>query len=158
MAVISTLKIIVEGEEYTVTGGTFSEMLSQVKAIEGRRWGGDQNKVWILPITFQQAREVLGDYKILCDEDEVIDAEIAEIKQLQEWILEDEEEVLAEAQRLDLKVKSYSFRSRSSVKAAIATNAACLHHAIHSAKLPIEKLAEIQIRGMKSACQLMGWL
>jgi hypothetical protein len=157
MAVISTLKVEIEGKEFQVTGGNFYDILTSVKAVPGRRWDGDR-KLWILPLTIAEAKEALSEYKILGDEDEVIDAEIAEIEKLQKWILEDEEKVLTEAQSLDTKVKSYSFHSKSSVKASLATEAACLHHAINSAKMPIEKLAEIQIKGMKAACKYMGWI
>ena len=157
MATIDTLQIEAEGQVYTVTGGDFDNMLAEVQGITDRRWDGDRT-LWILPLTLADAKKALSEYKILGDEDEVIDAEIAEIAKLQKWILEDEQEVLDEAQRLDAKVKSYSFNSKSSVKASIARNAACLHHAINSAKMPIEKLAEIQIKGMKAACKLMGWI
>jgi hypothetical protein len=158
MAIITTLKIIVEGKEYTLAGGEFYEMKAAVSAIEGRHCSGPPDYIWNLPLTLEEAREMLGDYQILGDEDEVLDAEIAEIQKIQKWILEDEVEVLDEALRLDTKVKSYSFRSKSSVKASLAREAACLHHAITSAKIPVEKLAEIQIKGMKAACSLMGWI
>jgi hypothetical protein len=158
MTIISTLKVVVEGKEFAIAGGDFHERLSAVKAIAGRRCSGPPDYIWSLPLTLEEVREVLSEYQILGDEDEVLDAEIAEIQKLQGWILEDEAQVLAEAQSLDAKVKGYSFRSKSSVKASLARDAACLHHAINSAKLPVEKLAEIQIKGMKAACSLMGWV
>jgi hypothetical protein len=155
---MDTIKIEVDGKEYTISEGEFFEMLASVKAIEGCRCSGPPDYIWKLPLTLEKAREVLSEYQILGDEDEILDAEIAEIQKLQKWILEDEAIVLAEAQQLDERVNSYSFRSKSSIKSSLAKDAACLHHAIASAKLPVEKLAEIQIRGMKAACSLMGWI
>lgn len=157
MAIINTLQIETDGQVYTVTGGDFYDMLAEVKAIPGRRWDGER-KLWKLPLTLAEAKDALSEYQILSDEDEVIDAEIAEIAKLQQMILEDEEKVLAEVQSLDAKVKNYSFRSKSSIKASLATEAACLRHAIASAKMPMEKLTEMQIKGMKAACRLMGWI
>lgn len=157
MAVVNTLKIKVEGKEFTVAGASFYEMLGQVKDIEGRRWDGDR-KLWVLPLTQSEAKEVLSEYQILGDEDEVLDAEIAEIEKFQKMILENEAQIKVEIEGLEESVKTYSFRSKSSRKASMATDCACLRHALHSAKLPIEELAEIQIRGMGSACRIMGWL
>lgn len=157
MATITTLKIEIEKKEFILTGKDFYEILEDVKAIQGRRWDGDR-KLWILPLTLAEAKESFSEYKMLEDEEEVINEEITEIQKLQGWILEDESQVLEKAQNLDAKVKGYSFQSKSSVKASLARDAACLHHAINSAKLPVEKLTEIQIKGMKTACRLMDWV
>ena len=86
--VIQTLKIEVSGKEYTVTGSDFYSMLDSVRAVEGRKWNGDLN-LWMLPGTVEEIRTALPGLQILGDEDEVLDAEIAAIKKLQQWILED---------------------------------------------------------------------
>jgi hypothetical protein len=150
------IKIEIQNKEFTLSGGEFYDMLSSVKAIQGRRWDDDR-KLWLLPVTLDEAREILSEYEIL-DEDEALDFEAAEIQKLQKQITENQAEVLAEVHRLDTKVKSYSFRSKSSVKSSLAIDAANLRYAINSAKIPIADLADIQIAGMKSACKLMGWV
>lgn len=151
------LKVEIEGKEFTVAGGGFHEMLAAVKEIQGRRWDGDR-KLWALPITLEEAKEALSEYQILGDEDELIEAEIAEIKKFQAWILEDEPAIRAEIKKISVEVSRYSFHSRSRIKSGLATDEACLRHALGSARMPIEQLTEIQIRGMKKACELMGWL
>lgn len=155
--VIQTLKIEIEGKEYTVTGSDFYSMLAQVKAVEGRKWDGNR-RLWILPGAIDEVRAALPELQILGDEDEVLNAEIAEIQKFQKWISEDEKKVAAKRDELVAKRNSYSYGSKSRIKLAIATDAACLDHAIDSAKMPVEKLTEVQIRGMKRACVIMGWM
>ena len=155
--VIQTLKTEIKGKEYTVTGSDFYSMLAQVKAISGRKWDGNR-RLWILPGDIEEVRAALPELQILGDEDEVLGAEIAEIQKLQRWILEDEEKVAAKRDELVAKRDRYSFNSKSRIKHAVAVDVACLDHAIDSAKIPVERLAEVQIRGMKRACVIMGWM
>jgi len=153
--VIQTLKIEIAGKEYTVTGGDFYEMLSQVKAVEGRRWDGDR-KLWILPGAIEEVRASLPELQILGGEDEVLDAEIAEIKKLQGWILEDFSAIEQEIADLEANKGGYTGKWRN--KEAKRRGAWCLRCAVKSASQPIEKLTEPEIAGMKRACEIMGWM
>jgi hypothetical protein len=155
MATITTLKIQVEGKEFVVTGGDFYEILAEVKAIQGRRWDGD-HILWVLPLTLAEAKEALSDYKILGDEDEVIDAEIEEVEKLQEWILEDIPKIQAEIESLEADRGGYTGKWRS--KAAKRSGAWCLRCAIKVAEKSVEEITGPEIASMKRACEIMGWV
>lgn len=153
--VIQTLKIEVAGKEYTVVGGDFYSMLAQVKNIEGRKWDGDR-KLWKVPGSLDEVRSSLGGLQILGDEDEVLDAEIAEIQKLQKWILEDVPAIEQEIASLEADRGGYTGKWRS--KEAKRKGAWCLRCALKSASQSVEKLTEPEINGMKRACEIMGWL
>jgi hypothetical protein len=153
--VIQALKIEIEGKEYTVTGADFYSMLSQVKELEGRKWDGDR-KLWKLPGALDEVRAILSDLQILGDEDEVLDAETAEIKNFQKWILEDIPAIEQEIADLEANKGGYTGKWRN--KEAKRKGAWCLRCAIKAASQPIEKLTEPEINGMKRACEIMGWL
>lgn len=153
--VIQTLKIEVSGKEYTVTGSDFYSMLDSVRAVEGRKWNGDLN-LWMLPGTVEEIRTALPGLQILGDEDEVLDAEIAAIKKLQQWILEDVPAIEQEIADLEANKGGYTGKWRN--KDAKRRGAWCLRCAIKSASQPVEKLTEPEINGMKRACEIMGWM
>jgi hypothetical protein len=155
MTFLDTLKLQIEGKVFTVTGGVFSEMLATAKDIEGRRWDGDRT-LWILPLTLEEAKRALSDYKILGDEDEVIDAEIAEIEKLRGWILEDISAIQTEIEVLEADRGGYTGKWRN--KAAKRNGAWCLRCAIKNAEKPVEQLTQPEISGMKRACEIMGWI
>jgi hypothetical protein len=155
MAIIDSLKIRVEGRELQLTGGSFYEMLDAVKAIQGRRWDGD-SKVWVLPSSLVECRETaLAEYQIVGDEEELLETEIQEIQRLQSILVENLDFVTEKKKELEAQRDNYSFHSKSRIKASIATNAACLGHAISNAQKPVEELVEIDIRGMKRAVEML---
>jgi hypothetical protein len=45
---LKSVNIEVEGKLYQVIGGSFSEIVENIKRIEGRRFQSDR-KVWVLP-------------------------------------------------------------------------------------------------------------
>ncbi len=152
---MDTLKIEVEAKEFTVTGGDFYNILAEVKNVPGRRWDGDRN-LWALPLTLAEAKEALSAYKILADEDEVIDAEIEEIKKLQGWILEDIPAVQEQIELLEADRGGYTGKWRN--KAAKRTGAYCLRCALKVAEKSIEEITQPEIAGMKRACEIMDWI
>lgn len=152
---MDTLKIFVEGKEITLAGSEFFEILTAVKAIQGRRWDGDR-KLWILPLTLAEAKEALSKYKILGNEDEVIDAEIAEIEKIKRWILEDIPAINSEIELLEADRGGYTRRWRN--KAAKRTGAWCLRCAIKAAEKLVDDLTQPEINGMKRACEIMDWI
>jgi hypothetical protein len=156
MAIINTLKITIEGKEYTVTGGKFYDMLNAVKEIDGRKYDGD-HKRWILPIPLEPLEQYLEEfgYRIIAGEEDLINAEFEEIKRIRELLEAYRERAEQVREGLDESRKTYSFRSTSRKAASIATDAACLRNALNSLKKPIESLAEIEIRGMKRACEIL---
>lgn len=152
---MQTLKIEVEGIEYTVAGSDFYSMLEQVKAISGRRWDGDR-KLWKLPGALEEIRAKLGDLQILGTEDEILDAELAEIKKFQKWILEDVEKINREIEDLEADRGGYTRRWRN--KASKKAGAWCLRCAIKAAAQDPETMTQPEINGLKRACEIMGWL
>lgn len=152
---MQVLKIEVEGIEYTVAGSDFYTMLDRVKAIPGRAWDGDR-RLWKLPGAIDEVRSTLSSLKLLGSDDEVLDAEIEEIRRLQCWILEDIPAIEAEISSLEANKGGYTSEWRT--KDAKRRGAWCLRCAIKSASQPVEKLTEPEINGMKRACEIMGWL
>lgn len=156
MAIIDSLKIEIDGKDYTVVGGSFNEILAAVKDIEGRRWDADR-KLWRLPTSLANTSAILGElgYQILGDEDDLLDAEVEEIEKIKSWILEDIPSIQAQIEELEANRGGYTGVWRS--KAAKRQGAWVLRCAIKSAEKPTEELTEIEINGMKRACQIMGW-
>lgn len=156
MAIITTLKIEIQNKEFTLSGGNFYEMLSAVKEIEGRRWDGDR-KLWILPISLGTAQEALEEfgYRILASEEDLINAEFEEIERIRALIEAHHEMAEQVREGLDESRKTYSFHSKSRRAASIATDSACIREALRSVKKPVETLTEIEIRGMRRACEIL---
>jgi hypothetical protein len=152
---MDTLKVEIEGKEFTVVGGGFDDMLAEVKDIPGRRWDGDRT-IWILPLNLAEAKEVLSEYKILGNEDEVINEEIKEIEKMKGWILEDIPDIQSEIEKLEADRGGYSGKWRS--KAAKRSGAWCLRCAVKTADKSVEEMTSPEISGMKRACEIMGWV
>jgi hypothetical protein len=153
MAVVSTLKIEVEGKEYIVTGDDFYSMLQEVKAIEGRSWVADKTH-WSVPGTLSEVRAILSPFQVL-DDDQVLDKEVEEIVTLQKYILKNEQSISQESKELREAASAYSYRSVSRHKAAKLRNAAMLDYAVNYAKLPVEELSAPQIATLKAAVRYM---
>lgn len=126
-------------------GGDFAESLARVKAVEGRKFDG-RSKIWSIPIT----KEEFG-----FDEEQEIETEIDHIEDVQKSILENEayiEEVVSE---LSARIDKFSFRSKSYVKGAMVRDRALLQHSLDNARIPVDNLTELQVRGMSSALRLI---
>ena len=131
---------------------------------QARKWDG-LNKAWtvspeygdVVAALMQQHYGVIVDGRQSADEiaaaqdaaeEAALNAEIATIRRHQALILANKDELEANQERLDGKVKGYSYTSKSRVKASAASDAALLRHALESATKPVENLVEVEIRGM----------
>jgi hypothetical protein len=155
MAILDTVKVIVEEIKMVISGGDFTEMLNAVKLIEGRDWVKAQ-KAWKLPCSLMEAKELLSEYQIQ-EEEEVIDAEILQIEKYQGWILEDIPKLEEEYKMLERGGGGYS-KAGGRNKATKKTMAYCLRMAIVSAKKSAAVLTQPEIAGMRRACEIMGWV
>ena len=125
-----------------------------------RQWDGSK-KVWVIEEAEAEAAvEVAARFYAVFDrrtmsaaavEDGMIEAEIAEIKANQKAVIDATDWIEAKIEEMDGIISRYSFRSHSSVKAAYAQDRALLGHALHNASLPVEQLAEVQVRGLAAA-------
>jgi hypothetical protein len=153
---LKSVNIEVEGKLYQVIGGSFTEIVENIKRIEGRRFQSDR-KVWVLPTLKKE--EVLAllpeNYQLLGDEEEVIDAEIAEIEKIFNLILEYKDSIQQEADRLWTKVKTFSFKSKSRVKDKLMGEAGCLRGAILASNKSVDTLSKPEILVMRKALEIM---
>ena len=141
------------------------EFLSDLKsAIADRAWDRD-NKVWLVSAAeADRAVAIAAHYFKVIDgrgknaneiEDSQIEAEISQIEENQAAILEQESRIEEIIDKLNTAIGRYSFRSKSSVKGALARDRALLEHSLRNARLPIERLTELHVRGMAAALRLI---
>lgn len=129
-----------------------------------RKWDRD-DKVWLVSESeADKAIEIMARYFEVVDgrgksadevEEAQIEAEIAQIKANQAAILEQQEYIEATIGKLDVAIDRYSFRSKSYVKGAMARDRALLEHSLSNARLPVERLTELHVRGMAAALRLI---
>ena len=125
-----------------------------------RQWDGSK-KVWVIEeAEANAATSVTARFYTLYDrrtlsagavEDAKIEAEISEIVANQKAVLAATDWIEAKITELNAIISRYSFRSHSAVKSAYAQDRALLRHALTNAALPVEKLAEVQVRGLAAA-------
>lgn len=88
-------------------------------------------------------------------EEAQIEAELSQIKANQAYILENRARIEREITELEAAVDNYSYRSKSSRKSSMATDAALLRHSLGNAQQPAEQLTEMQVRGLAAAVRLL---
>lgn len=121
------------------------------------------SKSWIVENSWaDKAIEAIAPYGEIADErkgDDVeemkVISEIAEIKKNQQYIIENKKRVTRLEKELSDLVASYSFRSKSRVKAGYARNAALLRHSVHNAEVAIDEITEVQVRGLAAAVRYL---
>lgn len=123
------------------------------------------NKVWLvteveaekaIEVTRRHFEVVDGRGKSADEVEEVqIEAEIAQIQANQAALLEKEEYVEKVIDALDTAIGRYSYRSKSAIKGALARDRALLAHSLDNARLPIERLTELHVRGLGAALRLI---
>lgn len=143
--------VFINGTPYAVIGGDFWSMLGRIKAIPSRSYS---RKVWSLPLSLEDARSQLAPLQVVT-EDELLDAEIADIQRVQTRLIELTAAIEKRTQVLDKEVARYSYRSKSSIKAGLAHDSSLLFHALEDARIPSEKLTEPQIKTMHAALRLL---
>jgi hypothetical protein len=133
--------------------------------ISDRQWDRD-NKVWLVAeAEAGKAIEIAARYFEVIDgrdksadevEEAQIGAEITQIKANQAMILERQEYIEEIIGKLDVAISRYSFNSKSSIKGAMARDRALLEHSLDNARLPVERLTELHVRGMAAALRLIN--
>jgi len=132
--------------------------------ISDRRWDRD-NKVWLVAeAEADKAIEIVARYFEVIDgrdkdtdevEEAQLEAEIAQIQANQAWIIEHEDHIIKAMNALDTQISGYSFRSKSAIKGRMCRDAALLGHSLNNAKMPIEQLTELHVRGLAAARRLL---
>jgi hypothetical protein len=140
--------------------------VSEIKSeLADRRWDRN-NRVWLVAEDeADKAIEIASRHFEVIDgrsksdeemEEAQIDVEIAQIKASQAAILEQEEYIGEIVGKLDTAISRYSFRSKSyDVKGAMARDRALLEHSLNNARLPVERLTELHVRGIAAALRLI---
>jgi hypothetical protein len=145
------VRIYVEGEEYTVAGGSFREMVAAIKGIEGRRFDGP-SKMWILPVSLEVVREMLEakGYEVHSEGDSQRSA-LEDANAAQMFIRANEEAIREMLGSLRADYERYSFRSRSSVKQQIGRRMAMFQHALEYAGRDLAQLDQQAIATLVKA-------
>jgi len=84
-------------------------------------------------------------------EDKALVTEIEQIEANQAYILENEERIEQAIKNLSAQVSRYSFSSKSSIKGGLARTRALLQHSLDNARIPVDQLTELQVKGLASA-------
>ena len=170
-------ELIVGKPKIIISSPYNAEFVAELKAAVpygDRRW--DPNaKLWTVGIEygdavaalmqkhfglFVDARQQSDDEQAEIEEqieDAALTAEIEQIKANQQWVLEKEAEIKNLIEELSARIGRYSYTSSSRVKAAFASDRALLEHALDNARLPVEKLAEVQVRGLAAVVRRMQY-
>lgn len=132
--------------------------------ITSRRWDRD-NKIWLVSeAEADKAIEIAARYFEIVEgrgknademEEAQIEAEIAQIEANQVWIIENEAHIEEAIDALDAQIGHYSFNSKSAIKGRMCRDRALLSHSLSNARIPVEQLAELQVRGLAAARRLL---
>lgn len=131
---------------------------------QARKWDREE-KVWLVDETeAEKAIEITKRFFSVQDlrgkseseaEEAALDAEIAKIEADQQYILDSKERIDEILAALDTAIGRYSFSSKSSIKGRMCRDRALLRHSLDNAKTPVEKLVELQVRGLAAAVRLL---
>lgn len=132
--------------------------------IADRQWDRD-NKMWlVVNDEADKAIEIAARYFEVIDgrgkgseavEEAQIEAEIGQIKANQVWIIEHDDYIRDVIGALNIAISQYSFRSKSSIKGRMCRDAALLSHSLNNARMPVEQLTELHVRGLAAARRLL---
>jgi len=89
-------------------------------------------------------------------ENKALIAEIEQIKADQAYILENEERIEQVIKDLSVQISRYSFSSKSSIKGNLARTKALLQHSLDNARISVERLTELQVKGLASAVRYLS--
>lgn len=153
------------GNQIAIQGPYDSDFVRDLKdaiPYTARKWDGAK-KVWLVDLDQEQAAlavankyyEILDTRKLSAAqvEDAKIADEIVRIKANQELILKNEKWINDRVDLLSSSISRYSPRSVSRVRHGEAMDRALLMHALNNARIPVEKLTELQVRGLAAACR-----
>jgi hypothetical protein len=135
-----SIKVHIEGKEYTVTGGAFRDMLIAVKSIEGRRFDG-ASKTWMLTVSLEVVRETLEaeGYEVHGAGDQERSA-LEDANAAQMFIRANADEIREMLKSLRADYERYSYKSTSGVKVQIGRRMAMFQHALEYAEKDLDQL------------------
>lgn len=135
-----------------------AEFVDELKAAlpaAARKWDATR-KCWIVAeAALPTVKPIFDKYFGPEAEEAALDAEIEQIKANQAYILEREERINSLIADLAARISRYSFRSASHIKAGLVTDRALLSHSLDNARLPVEQLTELQVRGLAAAVRYL---
>jgi len=149
----------------------FVDALKSAVAYTDRKWNATE-KVWLVTeIEASKAIEIASRFFDVQDqrgkntqqvakmeaaaEEKALEAEIEQIKANQTYILESEERIEGIIEDLSGRISRYSFRSKSNVRYGLAQDRALLQHSLDNARIPVERLTELQVRGLVAAVRYL---
>lgn len=144
--------------------GKFLEALKKAIPYTERSWDRAV-KVWVVtPSCAEEAIALTRRFFDVVDgrqlsaaaiEDVQIEAEIAQIADDQNYIKERRDQIVNIISHLSEVIGRFSFSSKSRIKSAFARDRALLKHSLDNAELPVERLTELQVRGLAAARRLL---
>ena len=133
-------------------------------AYKDRQWDRDA-KVWLVAdAEASKAIKIARRYFDIQDcrgkgeaeaEEAALEAEVTKIEADQQYILNSEAKINEWLGALDGAIGRYSFSSKSSVKGRMCRDRALLAHSLRNARVPVEQLVELQVRGLAAAVRLL---
>lgn len=155
------------GNQIAIQGPYDADFVRELKnsiPYTARKWDGTK-KAWLVDLDQEQvALSVTSKYYEILDtrklsttqiEDAKLADEISRIKANQEYILKNEKWINDRIDSFSCEISRYSMRSVSSIKHGKAMDRALLQHALDNARIPVEKLTELQVRGLAAACRYL---
>ena len=151
------------GNRISIQGPYDADFIKAIKdavPYQSREWDG-AHKAWLVDAEFEKtALKVAGQYYEIIDarklnaeqvEEAKLNDEVKRIKANQEYVLANEKWINDRIESLSSEISRYSMRSVSNVKHGNVMDRALLQHALDNARIPIEKLTELQVRGLQAA-------
>lgn len=156
-----------EGQQVAFDTPFDRDFLARFKNVipwQERKWDGSA-KVWLISESqVEAAIELARKYFDVVDargmtemqaEDAQIEAELAQIIDSQEYIKERRDQIVNIISHLSEIIGGFSFSSKSRIKSAFAQDRALLEHSLDNAEIPVERLTELQVRGLAAARRLL---
>jgi hypothetical protein len=156
MVGFDTITLEINGQTVYVVGGDFQEMLGSVRALPKRTWDPER-KVWKVDASVEDTRAALEQdgWRLIDNEEEILQDEIAVIQQSQEMILARKDEINTKIKSLTEKIQTYSIHSQSRRKAELANRRSLWEFALRYATVPIDTLVELQVSTLVKAKRLL---
>ena len=117
-----------------------------------RKWDS-YHKVWGVSLDYAERAEKI--FNCFFGTEDALDAEIEQIQANQAYILKSQTSIEEIINALDTAISGYSYRSKSSIKGRMCRDRALLQHSLRNAEIPVERLVELQVRGLAAAVKLL---
>jgi hypothetical protein len=157
-----------QGNEVAIQTSYDADFVSELKAkinYTDRRWDGASKSWIVIEAEADKVIEIASRFFDVIDargksgtevEAAQIEAEIAQIKANQQYILEHEARIVEIIDALTGKIERFSHRSKSNIRYSLAQDRALLQHSLDNAHAPVEQLTELQVKGLAAAVRLLS--